>query len=250
MSCHEAKAFIDAYMDGELDLVRSIELERHLNECPDCASFHEARQGVQQAVRDDLLRYQSPDAVKKRVRAAVAAKDRQERRSAWSWTSPQWPVAAASVAAILLIAVLLLRPAANPVEREVFDSHVRSLMAGHLTDVLSTDQHTVKPWFAGKVDFSPPVRDFSAEGFPLVGGRVDYINNHAAAAIVYRRNQHVINALVWPVQAPDHGFRNSVDNGYHAIATVHSGVEVWIVSDLNIDELARFAKLFVTSSLQ
>ena len=248
MSCHETKAFIDAYMDGELDLVRSIELERHLNECPACASFHEARRGVQQAVRNDLLRYRSPDALKKRVRAAVAAQSRKERRPAWSWTSLQWPVATVSVAAVLLIAALWLRPAPDPLQREVFDSHVRSLMTGHLTDVVSTDQHTVKPWFAGKVDFSPPVRDFSAEGFPLIGGRIDYIDNHPAAAIVYRRNQHVINALVWPVRAPDRGFRSSSEHGYHALATVHGGMEVWVVSDLNADELARFAKLFVTPS--
>jgi hypothetical protein len=148
---------------------------------------------------------------------------------------------------MLVMAALWLRPAPNSVEREVVDSHVRSLMAGHLTDVLSTDQRTVKPWFAGKLDFSPPVRDFAAEGFPLVGGRLDYIDNHAAAAIVYRRNQHLINALVWPLRAPDKGFRNSVEQGYHVIETVHGAMEIWIVSDLNADELTQFARTPVLS---
>ena len=246
MSCHETKAFIDAYVDGELDLVRSIELERHLNDCSACATLRESRRTVQQAVRNDVLRYHSSDALKKRVRGALAAQGRQERRPNWSWISLQWPVAAASAAAMLVIAALWLRPTNNSIEREVIDSHVRSLMAGHLTDVISTDQHTVKPWFAGKVDFSPPVRDFAAEGFPLVGGRIDYIDHHAAAAIVYRRDQHVINALVWPAHTPDQGFRNTSEQGYHVIQMVRDGMQFWIVSDLNSDELTQFARLFVT----
>ncbi|HEY6342428.1 MAG TPA: anti-sigma factor [Bryobacteraceae bacterium] len=249
MSCHETKTFIDAYSDGELDLVRSIELEHHLNDCSACAALREMRRSLQRAVRIDLLRYRSPDELKKRLRAALAAQDRRERqesRRMWSWISRPWPLAAASAAAMLVIAALWLRPVPNSVEREVVDSHVRSLMASHLTDVVSSDQHTVKPWFAGKLDFSPPVRDFAAAGFPLVGGRLDYIDNHAAAAIVYRRNQHVINALVWPVHTPDQGFRNGVKQGYHVIETVHGGMECWIVSDLNADELTQFANLFVT----
>jgi anti-sigma factor RsiW len=253
MSCHETKTFIDSYLDGELDLVRSIELERHLNDCSACAALREMRRTVQREVRNDLLRYRSPDELKKGVRAALAAQDRRERqesRRAWSWISLQWPIAAASAAAMLVISALWLRPVPNSVQREVVDSHVRSLMANHLTDVVSSDQHTVKPWFAGKLDFSPPVRDFAAEGFPLVGGRLDYVDNHAAAAIVYRRNQHVINALVWPVRASDQGFRNGVEQGYHVIETVHGGMEFWIVSDLNTDELAQFAKLFVTPPSQ
>lgn len=254
MSCQETKAFIDAYVDGELDLVRSIELERHLNDCSACSVLHETRHAMQQAVRNDLLRYRSPSALKKGVRGILAAQRRRERKESrpiWSRISPQWPAAAASAAAMLVIgAALWLRPVPNSVEREVVDSHVRSLMAGHLTDVVSTDQHTVKPWFAGKVDFSPPVRDFATEGFPLIGGRLDYIDNHAAAAVVYRRNQHVINALVWPVHAPDQGSRNSSEHGYHLIQTIHYGMQFWIVSDLNSDELTQFAKLFVTAPAQ
>jgi anti-sigma factor RsiW len=253
MSCHETKTFIDAYLDGELDLARSIELERHLNDCSACAALREMRRTVEGEVRNDLLRYRGPDELKKRVRAALAAQDRRERpesRRMWSWISLQWPIAAASAAAMLVIAALWLRPVPNSVEREVVDSHVRSLMASHLTDVVSSDQHTVKPWFAGKLDFSPPVRDFAAQGFPLVGGRLDYIDNHSAAAIVYRRNQHVINALVWPVHTSDQGYRSRVEQGYHVIETVHGGMEFWIVSDLNADELAQFAKLFVTPPSQ
>jgi anti-sigma factor RsiW len=248
----ETKAFIDAYLDGELDLVRSIELEGHLNDCSACAALREMRRSVQQAIRNELLRYRSPE-LKKRVRAALAPQDRRERqesRRTWSWISLPWPVAAASAGALLVIAALWLRPAPNSVEREVVDSHVRSLVARHLTAVFSSDQHTVKPWFAGKLDFSPPVRDLAAEGFPLVGGRLDYIDNHAAAAIVYRRNQHVINALVWPAHTPDQSIRNGVEQGYHFIETVHGGMEFWIVSDLNADELTQFAKLFATPPSQ
>lgn len=250
MTCQEARVFLDAYIDGELDLVRSIEVERHLTDCSGCAAFHDAHRAVQHAVHNDLLRYDPPSALKKQIRRSVAAAERPQRRRFWSWEYFRWPMAVASLSAMVVIAALWLRPHPDPVEREVVDSHVRSLMASHLMDVISTDQHTVKPWFAGKVDFSPPVRDFAAAGFPLTGGRIEYIDRHAAAAIVYHRNQHVINAMVWPVAEPDRGFRDLVEQGYHVIETVNAGMEVWIVSDLNFDELTQFAKLFTSAPSQ
>jgi anti-sigma factor RsiW len=125
----------------------------------------------------------------------------------------------------------------------VIEGHVRSLMAGHLTDVTSTDRHTVKPWFAGRMDFSPTVVDLVGDGFPLVGGRLDYLDHHATAALVYKRREHAINVFVWPRSSgsPSHATRSDA-RGYHVISWTRDGVAVWIVSDLAPGELDDFAR--------
>ncbi|HET6267936.1 MAG TPA: anti-sigma factor, partial [Acidobacteriota bacterium] len=130
------------------------------------------------------------------------------------------------------------------VAQEILSSHVRSLMPGHLTDVVSSDQHTVKPWFNGKLDFSPPVRDFTAQGFPLVGGRLDYVNHREVAALVYTRNKHVINVFLWPSsETASKEPRPSTLQGYHIVEWTGSGMTHYVVSDLNEAELQEFIKL-------
>jgi len=234
MNCHEIETLMDGYLDGELDLVRSIDLERHLHDCPSCGALHASRKALAEAIASPELRYAPPPGLARRVQSAIA------RRESNRW----WPMLAAAAVTAAVIGVFLLRPSATvAMEREVVDSHIRSLMPNHLTDVVSTDQHTVKPWFAGKLDFSPPVRDFSVEGFPLVGGRLDYIGRHAAAAIVYRHRDHVINLFTWPSASRDSSIRASSEQGYNVIETVRGGVEYWIVSDLNADELRQFAAM-------
>jgi len=133
------------------------------------------------------------------------------------------------------------------IEREVVSSHIRSLMANHLTDVASTDQHTVKPWFNGKLDFSPPVSDLATSGYPLIGGRLDYLRGRPVAALVYQRRKHLINVFAWP----DEGVADAetpprTQQGYHIIHETHGGMAYWIVSDLNSDELSSFGKLLAT----
>jgi len=242
MSCKETQAFMDGYLDRELDLVRSIDLERHLHDCPGCASLHQARMAVRAAMGAGSLRYAAGERVKKSVQAALVERDREERKTERRWFQFQWPALAAAAAAVVVLGVFWMRPVTKPTEGEVVASHIRSLMANHLMDVPSTDQHTVKPWFAGRLDFSPPVKDLSSEGFPLVGGRLDYIDNHVAAAIVYQRNQHVINVLLWPTSASDARLRASARQGYNVIETVRDGMQYWVVSDLNPAELQQFAE--------
>jgi anti-sigma factor RsiW len=249
MSCKETRVFMDGYLDRELDLVRSIDLERHLHDCPECASLHQARMAVRAQMGASSLRYTAGEKLKKNVRAALAERDREERKTQRHWLQIppriplqiQWAAFAGAAAAVVIAAVLWVRPAVNPVEGEVVASHVRSLMANHLMDVPSTDQHTVKPWFAGKLDFAPPVKDLAADGFPLVGGRLDYIDNHAAAAIVYRRNQHVINVFLWPA-AHEGRIRADGVQGYNVIQAVGNGMQYWVVSDLNRQELQQFTE--------
>lgn len=240
MTCKETRTYMDGYFDGELDLVRSIELERHLHDCPACAQLHEGSTAMRAAMGASSLRYRAPEALRKTIHAALVERDRPERK----WFHVQWPALAATAAAIALAAVWWIRPMPSVVEREVVASHIRSMMANHLTDVPSTDQHTVKPWFAGKLDFSPPVRDFPDEGFKLIGGRMDYIDNLPVAAIVYRRNQHVINVFVWPAAEGDRPMRASVRQGYNIVSLVRSGTAYWLVSDLNRSELEHFASAF------
>ena len=135
------------------------------------------------------------------------------------------------------------------IAREVVSGHIRSLMANHLTDVASTDQHTVKPWFAGKLDFSPPVTDFAGAGYPLVGGRLDYLQGHSVAALVYLHHKHVINVFVWPVATSLERLAPALtQQGFHVIHGAHAGMAYWVVSDLNVEELAGFARMLAAPS--
>jgi anti-sigma factor RsiW len=244
VTCEEVRGLLSPYADGELDLVRAMEIERHLAECPACAAALERIRALSSALGDPALYYQPPPDLPGRVRAAVPRSGGPGRRLAWR------PVVAA-VAAALLVAVTLWVVFAPPshrstedlLAREVVDSHVRSLMAEHLLDKKSSNQHVVKPWFIGKVDVGPEVKDLSEQGFPLEGGRLDYIDGHQAAALVYRHNGHVINVFVWRSDAKDHAPEYLARQGYHLIRWTDNGRSVWVVSDLNAQELREFAEL-------
>ena len=168
--------------------------------------------------------------------------------------SPFWRGMGIAAALVLCMAgtwqvAITTRSSSTPetIGQEVVASHVRSLMAAHLTDVPSSDQHTVKPWFNGKLDFSPLVTDFADRGFVLEGGRLDYLGNRAVAALVYRRRQHVINLFIWPTSQPDSAIRISDRQGYHAFNWNKYHATYWSVSDLNPDELRQFAEMLCNS---
>jgi anti-sigma factor RsiW len=240
MTCEDSQALLSAYVDGELDLVRSLEIQKHLETCPTCARVVQNHQTLGTALRGDSFYYRPPQHLPQRVNKTL----RGSRRI-------NWPILA--VAASLLLAGIfvdrLVRFASRPapqtlIAQAVLDSHLRSLMPGHLADVQSSDRHTVKPWFAGKLDFSPPVVDFAPQGFPLTGGRLDSVNGRTVAVLIYQRHQHLINAYVWPSPgAPNLSVTPSTSQGYNMLHWTHAGLEWWLASDLNTQELEGLASL-------
>ncbi len=246
MTCQESGLLIHAFADGELDLTRSLEMEAHLQKCQTCALAHDEIRALSSSIKDSSLRFTPSASFEKHLRSAVRreAKEKPVKQSWWRWS-----MAAASLAVVVLTVwvalVVLNRPSLdNLLAQEVVSSHVRSLMAQHLTDVPSSDQHTVKPWFDGKLDFSPPVKDLKDQGFELKGGRLDYIDNRPVAALVYQRRQHLINVFVWPAKSSSKSTTQaSVSQGYNLIRWTSSGMEWWTISDLNLAELQQFVQL-------
>ena len=243
MSCQQTHELIHGYLDGELDLVKSLEIEKHLSQCEACTQNYEALRSLQARVSDNSLRFEPPAKLEKRLRSSLR---REEKPQPFHW---RWAVAAASLLAAVIIIWSIASFASRPSQedvlaQEVVASHVRSLMANHLTDVPSSDQHTVKPWFDGKLDYSPAVKDLSPQGFSLHGGRLDYIGNRPVAALVYQRRQHSINLFVWPAtQAPAPNGKASERQGYNVIRWSNAGMTYWAVSDLNLAELQQFVQL-------
>jgi len=237
-----------AYVDGELDLVRSLEVEAHLGGCAECASEQANLRALRTAFGNGALYYEVPARLERRVHAAVRDARRAEHGRGFALARFGWGgAAAAAVVLIAIIArgVLPFGPAASALTaREVVDDHLRSLTANHLTDVLSSNQHTVKPWFDGRLNFTPPVEDLGA-GFPLVGGRLDdYLDNRPVAAVVYRRREHIINLFIFPVEHAAGTLPTSETwKGYNIVHWTKSGMAYWAVSSVSSAELERFAQL-------
>jgi mycothiol system anti-sigma-R factor len=237
MSCEQAERDLDAYLDNELDAESATAVRRHLGTCAACRRQIAEGEALSRLVRTAPY-YSAPERLRARVLAQTTRSRSLRRAMAWA--------AAAVLAVSAGGSLTLLRSAstfADAVAGEAVDSHVRSLMADHLFDVESTDQHTVKPWFQGKLDFSPPVVDLSSLGFPLVGGRLDYLRGRPVAALVYQRQKHTINVFVSP-QEDDAATRASIRSvrGFHVHYWIHGGMSFRAVSDLNDAELTEFAR--------
>ena len=247
MNCEETQELVDAYVDRELDLTRSLELERHLGECLACSE----RQARLLALRSAVSTvYNTPPAsLQRRVTSAVREAGKREASPRAPFVMPwRWIGVASWVALILIVSWSIVRLSArtSPDEvlaREVVSNHVRSLMVDHIADVPSSDQHTVKPWFNGKLDFSPPVIDLAEQGFELAGGRLDYLDSRAVAALVYQRKQHVINLFIWPTNESEPSEQSATHQGYNMIHWCQTGMSYWAVSDLNAIELREFVQL-------
>lgn len=247
MNCDEIRPLLEANADGELDLVRQLELEAHLRSCPGCARQAKAVEARRGALRDLAPRFTAPPQFRERIRALVRAEEAPAPRRAAPRPAVQWSYwnlgGMAAALALALGAGYGLgnsRGHSNSLLDEAISEHVRSLQDGHLIDVISTDQHTVKPWFIGKLDFSPPVVDLADAGFPLAGGRLDRIDGRPAAALVFHRRLHSINLFVWPVTGGEVSTREGRGNGYDARSWTQGGLNFLAVSEIPPAELEQF----------
>ena len=268
MNCDEVLNVMNGYLDGECDLITNQAVEQHLGECARCEKAYQAHRALARAIANSAPYYQAPLELRQRIRASVRQESgaravgnelgthqtagilRSERRRfpvilPWNWLA----LAAAIVLAAVLVSNLgsrLRTPGADQIlATELISSHVRSLMANHLTDVASSDQHTVKPWLDTKLDFAPAVADLASEGFPLVGGRLDYLNNRSVAALVYQRRKHFINLFIWPASADTNKSAKTItQQGYQLLHWVDGDFNYWAVSDVNEQDLETFKKLF------
>jgi anti-sigma factor RsiW len=253
MNCEEAQQLLPAYGDGELDLPRALALEQHIESCAACTAALRSQRALRQAVRS-VPYYRAPDTLRARLRAqlplpaetpatAAAVPQARTRRD---WSRWAMPIAAGLALAVGLNVMLVGQRAQDALRDELIAGHVRSLQVQHLSDVASSDQHTVKPWFNGKLDYAPPVRDLAQQDFPLLGGRLDYIAHRQVAALIYGSRKHFINLYIWP-GAGELAPASQSSEGYNLVHWRHDGMEYWAVSDLNAVELRHFAELQIAA---
>jgi anti-sigma factor RsiW len=246
MKCAEFKLLQDAFADSELDPDAMRDAAEHGNACPACAAGLLDLQKLREAIKANATRHALPRDVEGKILQSVAAAQREQRQPAPHVRPWQWGGAGAGLAlAACLAFFMMMRPDEQyMLEQQLIADHIRSLQDGHLTDVISTDQHTVKPWFNGRLDLSPPVIDLAADGFVLVGGRLDYADHRAIAAIVYRANAHVINLFVFPSAHRLDAGAFAAQQGYAARHWQDNDLQFWIISDINPARLAEFENLF------
>ena len=252
MSCEVSQMQLHAYFDGELDAISSAAFESHLKSCSECQSVLASEEALRTSIARANLYELAPAELRRSVAAQLPSRlpasspQPQSIRPAWRWL--------ALAASFLFLATLswqLLQhfrtTSAPPVIAAAIDAHLRSLQQGHLADVESTDQHTVKPWFDGKVDFAPPIHDFANDGFPLHGGRLDVLDGKTVAALVYARRKHIINVFVSPANlaAAATSASSGSFQGYNWLAWQNGGFRFYAVSDVNSADLEQLKQLFL-----
>jgi len=249
VSCDLTQSVLHGYLDGELDAARAADFERHLVSCAECVTALEAQENLHAALQSSGLYERAPATLRQRVRAGIGVAAAVPapipivvRPASWRWL--------AAAAAFLLVGFLTWRlipglrvNSEASYAAEIVDAHVRSLQPGHLEDVISTDQHTVKPWFDGKLDFAPPVQDFAGQGFPLQGGRLDVVHGRTVAVLVYARRKHLINVFVWPTTESDATAQSGTQLGYHWIDWRKGGMEMCAVSDVIPEDLETLRQM-------
>jgi anti-sigma factor (TIGR02949 family) len=245
--CELTRTHLHAYLDGELDAAGAATFEQHLRTCPACADELDSQQALRQALAGAQLYERAPEPLLKNVRSKLPVEFpvRKGTSRAWRW---------AAVAAALLLAAFLGREAltisrgqseGQRLVAAAVDAHLRSLQPSHLTDVESTDQHTVKPWFGGRVDFAPAVHDFASDGFPLLGGRLDVLDGRTAAALVFGRRKHIINVFVLQNASAGAARDSHEHSGYHTLSWQQAGLTYIAVSDVNATDLQQLRALFL-----
>ena len=236
MEHEQIRALIYPYADGELDAANVRLVEDHLQSCPECRATELGIRRLHTALTSKAIAFRAPAGLRRKIRTGLRRETTADRRIAFSWL----PFALGTACALLLAGLFFFqtyRTSRNSIANQVVADHIRSLLATHLVDVASSDQHTVKPWFNGKVDFAPEVRDFAAAGFPLVGGRLDYLDGKTVVALVYQRHKHPINLLISPVPGRrDTSPEALTRRGYNLVHWTQGEMSYWAVSDLNAAE--------------
>jgi len=256
MNCDQAMNLLPVYRDGELDAVQSAEVEKHVLGCPACAARRDELAALSSRIRSEVPYYAAPAALQARVRAAVARgvqQDLPRPRSAnrWRWlTAGALAGSAATVFAWFIGSAILDWQVGTDIVAEAVANHARATLADRLIDVASSDQHTVKPWLSARLDYSPPVRDFSADGLPLVGGRVDYLDGRPVATLVYKYRDHTIDVFMRPVASgkPASSPKSASLRGFNVAHGTAAGMECWAVSDVSADVLASLVAHLTSSA--
>jgi anti-sigma factor RsiW len=248
MKCTSSEHLLELYLDGELAAREWVEMREHIDSCSACNGQYRRLEQISSDIRTHVGHYAPPAGLERRVRTALRKAAREERQP--SWLLQNWMAGAASVLLFVSMAgnVVLLSPhtsARDLLAQEVLSSHLRSLIGTHLVDIPSSDQHTVKPWFNGKLNFSPDVKDFARQGFPLIGGRIEYLDDKPVAALIYQRRKHLINLFLWPApSSSSSGYGEMTKRGYNLVSWTQGGMNFWLVSDVQISELEQFAQLY------
>ena len=245
MECERAGGLLSGLVDNALRPLARFRVSRHVAGCDACAAKLEELRAMQAAIRTKLPYHRAPPGLAARIGAALPREAPPRVVRPW-FRMPAFGLAGTGLAGALagVALTVLVMNGSNDPNMAVIGSHIRSMQAEHLTDVLTSDQHTVKPWLSARLDVSPPVRDLKDAGFPLVGGRLDYVDGHPAAAVVYRRAKHVINLFAWASAGKaDETFRGERRQGFNVVTWRHDGVTYYAVSDVEADQLAEFARL-------
>ena len=251
MECKDTLELLPAHVDRELGLPEAMEIERHLQTCPPCRAEYAEQLALRAAIRRDVTYFNAPGHLESRIEATLPSAPVSQPlhvKRAWNWLAMSTTLVSIIAVAWSVNLYLALPSAEDRLADEVVSSHVRSLLTNHGVDVASSDRHTVKPWFNGKLDFSPPVYDLTAEGFPLVGGRLDYLDHRPVAALVYRHRLHLIDLFIAPVGGDnkDASPRILSRQGYHVIHWAHDGMAFWAVSDIEPAQLSKLRETLRT----
>jgi anti-sigma factor RsiW len=260
MNCEEAKKLLEAYVDNELDVIASQQIEKHLESCGTCEQAVASQRALAHSIQHAAPYYRASSELRDRIQASLrkdssatpralpprnhALARRRSSGISWNWLALAAAIVVTAIGTFSLSSRFQRNTTDSLLATQLIASHVRSLMANHLTDVASSDQHTVKPWLDEKLDFAAPVVDLAADGFPLVGGRLDYLDHRAVAALVYQRRKHFINLFVWPAEAGSPASNTRARQGYHLLHWTDSDFNYWAVSDVNPDDLQTFRQLF------
>ena len=244
MECERAIVLLSGMIDSALGPIARFRVHRHVAGCNACAAKLEELGAMQSAIRTKLPYHRAPPGLAARIGTALPREEPPRVARPW-FRMPAYNLAGTGLVGALAgvaLTVLVMGGQNNPT-MAVIDSHIRSLQADHLTDVLTSDQHTVKPWLSARLDVSPPVLELKDAGFPLVGGRQDYVDGHPTAVVVYRHAKHVINLFAWASPGQDEAFRDESQQGFNVVTWRHDGMAYYAVSDVEADRLAQFAKL-------